>query len=351
MLPENKIESTTVTIEGVECALECALECARGILRSVSASQICEGKDMTKEKFLSTYIQEFPKSAGLPRDFMVVDKEVVCHTKDRKPKRLDLLGYSEGTSLLYAVEVQAGKGDSDHINRTIFYAKNVKQRLEEIMEENKGTLGDVNISDENVVEVLVCEETPEEFDTDIADDNGLTVVVVRLVQGDNAVLFRLPPIFVTGSANRLETLPVKISSESSLQWHKPRAKKFFDDANAKVKKTFPTKFEETKGGTAMSALVGFTNGMKCTVGFWCDGGKKRRCENQVYLYGIPPEIFKAWDALGVNYRTGEQVVRLVGRASERRGLIIQLDEKKHTIWAQHFADAVQWVNENRGRRS
>ena len=342
MPPENKIESTTVTIEGVECS--------RGILRSVSASQICEGKDMTKEKFLSDYIQEFPKSAGLPRDFVVVDKEVVCHTKDRKPKRLDLLGYSKEKSLLYVVEVQAGKGDSDHINRTIFYAKNVKQRLEEIMEENKGTLGDVNISDENVVEVLVCEETPEEFDRDIADDNGLTVVVVRLVQGDNAVLFQFPPIFVTGSAKRLKTLPVKISSESSLQWHKPRAKKFFDDANAKVKETFPTEFEETKGGNATSALVGFTNGKKCTVGFWCTGGMNRRRDNQVYLYGIPPEIFEAWDALGVNYKTGEKAPCLVDKSLKNRGLIIQLDDSNRTVWAEHFAKAVEWVNENRGRR-
>ena len=87
---------------------------------------------------MSTYIQEFPKSAGLPDDFVVVDKEFVCYTKDRKPKRLDLLGYSEGASLLYAVEVQAGQGDADHTTRTISYAKNVKQRLEEIMEEVPG---------------------------------------------------------------------------------------------------------------------------------------------------------------------------------------------------------------------
>ena len=103
MQHEEKNESKAITIAGVLCARD-------GILSPTSASEICMEMSTNKEAFLSAYIQQFPKAANLPPDMVWWGAEVVCRTGDGKSKRLDLLGYSEKTTLVYAVEVQAGKG-------------------------------------------------------------------------------------------------------------------------------------------------------------------------------------------------------------------------------------------------
>ena len=132
----------------------------------------------------------------------------------------------------------------------------------------------------------------------------------------------------------------------ALAWHKPRVDNFFRDAGGMD--TFLREFRVTGGGHAMSAPVRFADGRKRTVGFWGKGRKGMTHKNQVYLYSVPPEIFEAWDEMGVDYGTGaEQVVefREPGRVAKgNQGLFIQLDENDRTVWAKHFADAVRWVN-------
>ena len=345
MQHEETNESKPVTIAGVLCARD-------GILSPTSASEICMGMDTNKEAFLSAYIQRFPEAANLPPDVVWWGAEVVCRTSDGKPKRLDRLGHSKTTTLVYAVEVQAGKGDADHINRAIFYVKGIKRRLEEIVEEAKNRQGDTvngaELSEENVVGVLVCEQKPEEYDADIADSNNLTVVSVSFVKTSEGIATLLPQIEVGGVKTMQEPSDSSVDS-SSLEWHKECADKFFSDAGGL--QTFHREFRETPGGCAITAPIRFVDGKRRTVGFWCENAKRRMRDKQVHLYGIPLEVFEAWDDLGVNYKVGggTKVVRLYepGRVERNnQGFHIQLDDENRTVlWAKHFADAVRWVNE------
>ena len=348
MQPENKTESATADIRGVKCAGD--------ILSTVSVSEVCSQRD--KEGFMSDYIEKFPRAAGLPPDAQVVGHQVACFTSSGGAKKLDLLMYSKETTLLYAVELQTGQGDSSHTNRAIFYTKSIKRQLEEIVEAKSDIFGNANLTDGNVVGVLVCEKDPEEFDKDIADDNGLTVVLVPFMRGKTTgVVATQPPDFVVGDAEALSKSPDSDDESSgsgaasdwnkpSLDWHKPRVDNFFRDARELA--TFQHEFQPTKGGNAITAPVRI-GGKKRTVGFWCNRGQKQMLENRVYLYSVPSEIFEAWDEMGVDYKAeAEGVVRFLepGRvANGNQGLIIQLDDDNRTVWAKHFADAVQWVNE------
>ena len=139
------------------------------------------------------------------------------------------------------------------------------------------------------------------------------------------------------------------NEKSQLEWHKPRAENFFHDAGGMD--TFHSEFQVTRGGNAISAPVRFVGGEKRTIGIWCQGRKDMMSKNQVYLYNVPLEVFEAWDEMGVDYKTGaEQVVEFRDPdrcAKGNQGLFIQLDENNRTVWAKHFAKAVQRVNEKK----
>ena len=220
--------------------------------------------------------------------------------------------------------------------------------MEEAKSRQGGPVNGADLSEKNVVGVLVCEQGPEEYDADIADSNNLTVVSVSFVKTSEGSIATLPPQIEVGGAKTMQKPSASGIDSPSLKWHKERADKFFSDAGGL--QTFHREFRETPSGYAVTAPIRFTDKKGCRVGFWCDDAKRRMRDNQVYLYGVPLEVFEAWDEMEVNYQVGaeQKVIRLLepGRVAKgNQGFHLQLDDDDRTVWAKHFADAVQRVNE------